>query len=74
MKFVAFINMFWRAIGHCTVHDLLRCMFFTALGTLITSGGELHSDDELGDWEIVGCNDALILALKYMYIKGKSDK
>ena len=54
VKFVAFINMFWRAIGHCTVHDLLQCMFFTELGTLVTSGGELYSDDELGDWEI-GC-------------------
>ena len=41
-------------IGHCTVHDLLQCMFFMALGTLVTSGGELHSDDELRDWEI-GC-------------------
>ena len=46
-------------------------MFFTALGTLVTSSGEFHSDDELkklGNWL---CNDALILALKPMYIKGQ---
>ena len=74
MKFFAFVNMFWRAIGCCTVHDLLKCMFFTALGTLITSGGELHSDDELGRLENWSCDDVLMLALKSMYIKGQVDK
>ena len=46
-------------------------MFFTALGTLVTSGGELHSDDELGRLGNWLCDDALILALKLMYIKGQ---
>ena len=46
-------------------------MLFTALGTLITSGGELHSDDELGRLGNWLCDDALILALKTMYIKGQ---
>ena len=46
-------------------------MFFTALGTLITSGGELHSEDELGRLGNWLYNDALILAFSAMYIKGK---
>ena len=46
-------------------------MFFTALGTLVTSGGEFHSDDELGRLGNWLCDDALILALKTMYIKGQ---
>ena len=41
--------MLWRAIGRCTVHDLPQCMFFTALGTHVTSSGELYSDDKLGE-------------------------
>ena len=57
-----------NAIDHCTVHDLLRCMFFTALGTLITNGGELHSDDELGKLVNWLCDDALLFALKPVYI------
>ena len=44
-------------------------MFFTALGTLVTSGSELHSDDELGRLGNQLCDDALILVLKPMYIK-----
>ena len=63
--------MFWHAIGRCTVHDFLQCMFFTALSTLITSSGELHSDNELGRLGNWLCDDALILALKPMYIKGQ---
>ena len=43
-------------------------MFFTALGTLFTSGGELHSDDALGRLENWLCDDTLIIALKSMYI------
>ena len=46
-------------------------MFFTALGTLVTSGGELYSDNELGRLGNLLCNDALIVALKSMYIKGQ---
>ena len=46
-------------------------MFFTALGTLVTSSGEFHNDDELGRLVNRLCNDALILALKAMYIKGQ---
>ena len=74
MKFIAFVNMFWRAIGRCIVHDLLQCMFFTALGTLITSSGELHSNEELGRLGNWSCDDALIFALKPMYMKGQLDK
>ena len=46
-------------------------MFFTVLGTLVTSGGELHSDGELGRLGNWLWDDALILALKLMYIKGQ---
>ena len=46
-------------------------MFFTALGILITSGGKLHNDDELGRLVNRLCNDALIFALKVMHIKGQ---
>ena len=74
MKFIAFVNMFWCAIGCCTVHDFLQCMFFTELGTLVTSGGELHSDDELGGLGNRVCDDALLFGLKSMYIKGQLDK
>ena len=53
------------------MHDWLQCLFFIVLGTLITSGGELHSDDELGRLGNRLCNDALLPALKPMYIKGQ---
>ena len=49
-------------------------MFFIALGTLVTSGGGLHSDDELGRLGNQPCDDALIFALTSMYIKGQLDK
>ena len=68
MKFVAFVNMFCHAIGRCTAHDLLQCMFFTALGTLVTRGGELYIDDELGRLGNRSCDDALLFVLKPMYI------
>ena len=46
-------------------------MFFIALGTLVTRGGELYNDDELGRLGNRLCDDALVLALKPMYIKGQ---
>ena len=53
------------------MHDLLRCVFFTALSTLVTSGSELHSNDELGRLGDRLGDDALMFALKPIYIKGR---
>ena len=57
-----------NAIGCCAVHELLQSMFFTAFGTLVTSGGELYSDDELRRLGNQSCNDTLLIALKPTYI------